>query len=146
MIFSNKIIVTIFFRPFTIFFLRFKLQIISQAAQAPTVRWSSYEITVMAKLYEFVLEYLRPLWGILIEIHTVSHWIVNEANRDNGIEIPEAWIPTIRKHNGRPVRQQTAEGTTWAWSQTSQKTRTNRNNGDRNPPIVLDHQGTNGNS
>ena len=71
-----------------------------------------------------------------------SQW----ANRDNGIEIPEAWIPTIRKHNGRPVRQQTAEGTTWAWSQTSQKTRTNRNNGDRNPAIVLDRQGTNGNS
>ncbi|KAL9958477.1 hypothetical protein ACROYT_G035494 [Oculina patagonica] len=33
--------------------------------------------------------------------------------RDNGIEIPEAWMPTIKKHNNRrTVRQRTAEGTT----------------------------------
>ena len=35
-----------------------------QAAQAPAVRWSSYAITVMAELQEFVWEYLRALWGI----------------------------------------------------------------------------------
>ena len=29
----------------------------------------------------------------------------DNINRDNGIEIPEAWIPTIKKHNKRPVRQ-----------------------------------------
>ena len=55
-------------------------------------------------------------------------------NRDNGIEFPEAWIPTIKKHNSRPLRQQTAEGTTW--SQTSWKIRTRRNNGVRNSLIT----------
>ena len=33
----------------------------TQAAPAPAVRYSSYEITVMAKLKESVWEYLRPL-------------------------------------------------------------------------------------
>jgi len=28
----------------------------------------------------------------------------NNITRDSGIEIPEAWIPTIRKHNSRSVR------------------------------------------
>ena len=66
----------------------------------------------------------------------------DNINKDNGIDIPEARIPTIKKHNGRPVRKQTAEGTTW--SQTSRKTRTHRNNGDRNPPIALDRRDANG--
>ena len=35
----------------------------------------------------------------------------NKINRDSGIEIPEAWMPTIKKHNNRrAVRQRTAEG------------------------------------
>ena len=34
----------------------------------------------------------------------------NNINRDSGIEIPEAWMPTIKKHNNRrAVRQRTAE-------------------------------------
>ena len=37
----------------------------------------------------------------------------DNINKDNGIEICEAWILTIKKHKGRPVRQQTAMGTTW---------------------------------
>ena len=33
-------------------------------------------------------------------------------NRDSGIEIPEAWMPTVKKHNNRrAVRQRTARGT-----------------------------------
>ena len=32
-------------------------------------------------------------------IHTRLH--PNNINRDSGIEIPEAWIPTIRTHNSR---------------------------------------------
>ena len=32
-------------------------------------------------------------------------------NRDNGIKVPEAWMPKIKKHNNRrSVRQRTAEG------------------------------------
>ena len=35
----------------------------------------------------------------------------NNINRDSGIEISEAWMPTIKKHNNRrAVRQRTAEG------------------------------------
>ena len=44
---------------------------------------------------------------------------------DNGMEIPEARMPTIKKHNNRrTVRQRTAEGTT------------HRNSEDRNAPIT----------
>ena len=35
----------------------------------------------------------------------------NNINRDSGIEIPEAWVAMIKKHNNRrAVRQRTAEG------------------------------------
>ena len=35
----------------------------------------------------------------------------NNINRDSGIEIPEVWMPAIKKHNNRrAVRQRTAEG------------------------------------
>ena len=35
-------------------------------------------------------------------------------DRDSGIEIAEAWMPTIEKHNNkRAVRQRTAEGTNY---------------------------------
>ena len=43
------------------------------------------------------------------EIHIRLH--PNNINRDSGIEIPEAWMPTIKKHNNRrAVRQRTTEG------------------------------------
>ena len=43
-----------------------------------------------------------------MRIHT------DNIDRDGEIEIPEAWMPTIRKkhNNRRAVRQRTAEGTT----------------------------------
>ena len=49
----------------------------------------------------------------------------NNINRYSGIEIPEAWMPTIKKHNNRrAVRQRTAEGANhWVISK------------DRNAPI-----------
>ena len=35
----------------------------------------------------------------------------NNIKRDSGIEIPEAWMPTIEKpNNRRAMRQRTAEG------------------------------------
>ena len=35
----------------------------------------------------------------------------DNTNRDSGIEIPEAWMPKIKKHNDRrAVRQRTSEG------------------------------------
>ena len=31
----------------------------------------------------------------------------NNINRESGIEIPEAWIPTIKKHNCRSTTKRT---------------------------------------
>ena len=36
----------------------------------------------------------------------------NNINRDSEIEIPEGWIPTIKKHNSRSTTKRTYEGTT----------------------------------
>ena len=62
--------------------------------------------------------------AIQIRLHS------NNINRDNGIEIPEAWIPTIRKHNSRSTTKRTREGTSSA----------NRNNKDRNTPITANQR------
>ncbi len=74
-----------------------------------------------------------PLWNEVEFIDRVPHWYKrrvkeaihirlhpNNINRDNGIEIPEAWMPTIKKHNNRR-----REGTTG-----------HRNSEDRNAPIT----------
>ncbi|KAL9983204.1 hypothetical protein ACROYT_G005342 [Oculina patagonica] len=68
-----------------------------------------------------------PLWNEVKFIDRDSHWYTrrvkeaihirlhpNNINRDSGIEIPEAWMPTIKKHNNRSltVRLRTAEGAT----------------------------------
>ena len=66
-----------------------------------------------------------PLWNEVKFIDRDRHWYtrrVKEAihirlhpdniNRDSGIEIPEAWMPTIKKHNRKTVQQRTTEGTT----------------------------------
>ncbi|KAL9967396.1 hypothetical protein ACROYT_G025613 [Oculina patagonica] len=80
-----------------------------------------------------------PLWNEVNFIDRDQHWYKrrvkeaihirlhpNNINRDNGIEIPEAWMPTIKKHNNkRTVRQRTAEGTTG-----------HRNSEDRNASIT----------
>ena len=54
-------------------------------------------------------------------------------NRDSEIDISEAWMPTIKKHNHRRrnVRQRTAEGTT------------HRNSEDRHAPISATENPTN---
>ena len=56
--------------------------------------------------------------SLLIEILTGTHVRSRKlstkdfTNRDSGIEIPEVWMPTIKKHNNRKtVQQRTAEGT-----------------------------------
>ena len=78
-----------------------------------------------------------PLWDEVKFIDRDPHWYtrrVKEAihirlhpdniNRDNGIEIPEAWMPTIKQHSSRSVPRRTAEGTI-----------SSLNDEDRNPPI-----------
>ena len=61
----------------------------------------------------------------------------NYINKDSGIEIPEAWMPTIKKHNNRRmVQQRTAEVIT-----TRQKNGTME---DQNAPITADLRDING--
>ena len=86
-----------------------------------------------------------PLWNEVKLIDRDSHWYIrrvkeaihirrhpNNINRDSGIEIPEAWMPTIKKYNRRVV-QRTAEGAT-----------SRRNIEGRNAPITVDHRDING--
>ena len=78
-----------------------------------------------------------PLWDEVKLIDRDPHWYtrrVKEAihirlhpdniNRDNGIEIPEAWMPTIKQHSSRSVPRWTAKGTI-----------SSLNDDNRNPPI-----------
>ena len=87
-----------------------------------------------------------PLWNEVKFIDRDPHWYtrrVKEAvhirlhpdniNRDSGIEIPEAWMPTIKKHNRKTVQQRTTEGTT-----------SRQNSEDRNPPITAHQRDING--
>ena len=62
---------------------------------------------------------------------------LNNINRNSGIEIPEAWMPTIRQHSSRSLPQRTAEGTF---------SPCNNSNNDlevRDKPINSNHGGTN---
>ena len=66
-----------------------------------------------------------PIWNEVKFIDRDPHWYTctvkeaihirlhpNNINRNSGIEIPEAWMPTIKKHNNRKmVQQRTAKGT-----------------------------------
>ena len=79
-----------------------------------------------------------PIWKEVIDRD--PHWYTrrvkeaihvrlhpNNTNRDSGIEIPEAWIPTNTKHNSRSTTKRTCEGTTF---------NSRNNNEDRNAPIT----------
>ena len=63
-------------------------------------------------------------------IHISLH--PNYINRDSGIDIPEAWIPTVKQSNTRFKR--TCEGTT---------SNNRNNNKDRNTPITANQCATN---
>ena len=56
----------------------------------------------------------------------------NNINRDSGIEISEAWMPTIKKHDGRSITNRTYEGTTSI----------RNNNEDQNAPIATNQRAT----
>ena len=91
-----------------------------------------------------------PIWNEVKFIDRDPHWYTrrvkeaihirlhpNNINRDSGMEIPKAWMPTIKKRNNRrTVQQWTAELTT-----------TRRDNGtmeDRNAPITANLRDING--
>ena len=65
--------------------------------------------------------------AIQIRLHS------NNINRDRGIEIPDAWIPTctIRKHNSRSSTKRTPEGTSSV---------SRNNNEDRNATITANQR------
>ena len=69
-------------------------------------------------------------------IVTLIHIRLNpdNINKDSGIEIPEASIPTIKKHNSRSTTKRTYEGTT---------SNSRNNNEDRNAPIAANQRATN---
>ena len=52
----------------------------------------------------------RDLTGTLVELRRLSRLHHNNINRDSGIKIPEAWMPTIRQNDNRLLPQRTAEG------------------------------------
>ena len=83
-----------------------------------------------------------PVWDEVKFIARDPHWYsrrVKESihirlhsdniNRISGIAIPEAWMPTLRQHDNRPLPQRTAAG--------SVSSPHNANNAlDRNPPTM----------
>ena len=76
----------------------------------------------------FFFFYRDPHWytrRVKEAIHIRLH--PNNIKRDSGIEIPEAWIPTIKKHNNRSTTKRTCERTT---------SNSQNNNKDRNAPIA----------
>ena len=81
-----------------------------------------------------------PIWKEVKFIDRDPHWYTrrvkeaihrrlypNNINRDSEIEIPEAWIPKIKKHNSRSITRRTCEGTT---------SNSRNKNEDRNAPIA----------
>ena len=88
-----------------------------------------------------------PVWKEVKFIDRDPHWYTrrvreaihvrlhpNNTNRDSGIEIPEAWILTNKKHNSRSTTKGTCEGTTF---------NRRNNNEDRNVPIAANQHATN---
>ena len=77
-----------------------------------------------------------PVWNQVKFIDHNPHWYTrsvkeaihvrlhpNNINRESGIEIPEALMPTVKKHNSRALTKPTYQGTTSA---------SQNNNEDRN--------------
>jgi len=95
-----------------------------------------------------------PLWVEVKFMDRDPHWYtrrVKEAihirlhprniNRDSGIEIPEAWMPTIKKHNnGKATKKGTTERTTHRYSEDRNAPIT----AVENQPITAEHSGLKG--
>ena len=88
-----------------------------------------------------------PIWKEVKLIDRDPHWYTRRAkeaihirlhphniNKDSAIEIPEAWIPTIKKHNSRSTTKRTCEGTT---------SNSRNNNEDRNELIAANQHAKN---
>ena len=85
-----------------------------------------------------------PIWSKVKFIDRDPHWYTrvkeaihirlhpNNFNRDRGIDIPEAWIPTIKQHDSQFMR--TYEGT---------PSNDRNSNEDRNAPMAAYQSATN---
>ena len=86
-----------------------------------------------------------PIWNEIKFTDRDPHWCTrmvkeaihvrlhpNNINRDSGIEIPEAWTLTIKKHSSRSITNRTCEGTPSI----------RNNNEDRNAPIAMNPEST----
>ena len=85
------------------------------------------------KLQSFLKTPIRP--GIIRSVNITLH--PNNINRDSRIEIPEAWMPTIRQHtcNSQSLPQWTGER--------SVSSSDNANNTlDQNPPTMCEVRDT----
>ena len=84
-----------------------------------------------------------PIWKEVKLIDHDPHWYTrraihirlhpNNINRESRIEIPEAWICTIKKHDRRSTTKLTCQGTTC---------NSRNNNEDRNAPIAANQHAT----
>ena len=85
-----------------------------------------------------------PIWSKVKFIDRDPHWYTrvkeaihirlhpNNINRDRGIDIPKAWIPTIKQHDSQSMR--TYEGT---------PSNDRNSNEDRNAPMAAYQSATN---
>ena len=101
-----------------------------RGSKSTTIRLARTQTSVVSEYAHETGHY--PIWNEVKFIDRDPDWYTrrikeaihirlhpNNINRDSGIEIPEAWMSTIKKHNNRrTVQQRTAEVTT-----------TRRNNG-----------------
>ena len=69
---------------------------------------------------------------IFVSIRWIYFHEHHNINKDSGIEIPKAWIPTIKRHSSRSITNRSCEGTTSI----------RNNNEDRNEPTATDQRGT----
>jgi len=90
------------------------------------LQWNPFELLIATFRLQYCWYTRRVKGAIHIRLHP------NNIKRDSGIEIPEAWIPTIQKHNSRSTTKRTYEGTT-----------SNSHNEDRNTPIAANQHAPN---
>ena len=89
---------------------------IDRCTWASCIRWWWVGSQVLVKLRcQTRFPSLWPYYTRRVKeaIHISLH--PNNINRASGIEILEAWMPTIKKHNNRRAVLRTTEGANYSW-------------------------------
>ena len=73
--------------------------------------WDSFESAIHSNDSLSSMDKFSYLRGLLLEPATsaIAGFALTSVNRDNGIDIPEAWMPTIT-HDNRSLPNRTTEG------------------------------------